>query len=459
MAGSLKTKFTAARRKLRPILAAAGLFASGFAFGANAQPANPAMATAMDAAFERMMADPANLQTTFAYAEAASRAGNYEGAIAALERMLLIDSDLPRVRLELGVLYYRLASYDLARSYLAAAVADPNVPADVRGRVAQFLAEIDKRQSRHKLSGSMLAGVRYQTNATSGYGNTLVPIPAIAGTDPVDIGSGKRDDWNLFAAATATHLYDMGGQSGENWETGLTFYGTRQKQVHTLNTTLVEVNTGPRLSLADYGLENGSLRPYALANAVGLADNRYLHSGGAGLQFANPLLSDLMWTLGTELREKNYRTDATRRTIRQQNGTEIGYTTTLTYLLTQIDSIAGGAGYSRDIARTGVKTINKYNFTLGYTRKQVPPVWLGNEPWTFGVTGGRYISQYMSPDDTIDPDTRRGDYEWRYSGLMGVPLTDTLSFVSVVQRQTVSSSYRINKYRNDSITLGVSVLF
>lgn len=74
------------------------------------------------------------------------------------------------------------------------------MPPEVRARVAQFTAEIEKHQ-RHKFSGSVLFGARFQTNATSGYGNTLVPIPAIAGTDPVDIGSGRRNDWNLFTAA------------------------------------------------------------------------------------------------------------------------------------------------------------------------------------------------------------------------------------------------------------------
>jgi hypothetical protein len=42
---------------------------------------------------------------------------------------------------------------------------------------------------------------------------------------------------------------------------------------------------------------------------------------------------------------------------------------------------------------------------------------------------------------------------------LGVPLTATLSGVVVVQRQTVSSSYLINKYRNESITLGISKVF
>lgn len=424
-----------------------------------AQVADPLLAPEMDASFSRMLRDPGNLELTFAYAGIAARAGNYEGAIAALERMLLIEPDLPRVRLELGVLYFRLESLDLARSYFVAALAGDTVPDDVRSRVAQFLAEIDKRQSRHKFSGSVLTGLRYQTNANSGYGSEAVPIPAIAGNDPVDAGSGRRDDWNLFSALTATHVFDMGGQRNESWETGFSLYGTRQNHVHALNTALAEVSSGPRFSLADAGLEFGTLRPYALANLVTLKDNRYFHSGGGGLQFQNPLAGNLLLALGYETRTKNYRTDASRRTVRLQNGTEHAATAGLTYVLTARDSFSANASASRDLARSGVKRVDRRGFTLGYTRKQPPPAWLGSEPWSLSATAGRHLSDYRSPDGTIDADTRRGDREWRYSALVGVPLTDSLSGVVVVQRQTVSSSYLINKYRNESVTLGISKIF
>lgn len=456
LASSIRSATTG---RFAALVAGALVLCAALAGPADSQEAAPELAPQMDLAFARMMRDPGNLEATFEYAGIAAQAGNFEGAIAALERMLLIDPDLPRVRLELGVLYFRLESFDLARSYFASAVADGSAPPEVRARVAQFLAEIDKRQSRHRFSGSVLSGVRYQTNATSGHGNTVVPIPAIAGSDPVDIGSGKRVDWNLFTAATATHAYDLGGQGGETLETGFTLYGTRQNHVHTLDTAVFEVSSGPRFGLGEYGIENATLRPYALANLVTLNDNRYFHSVGAGLQFQRALRQDLQFTASYEARGKNYRTDSTRRTVRQQNGHEHAFTGGLTYVLTPSDSFTGGIGLSRDLARTGSKRVERYNATVGYTRKQAPPAFLGSEPWTFGVTAARHLASYRSPDGTIDADQRRADREKRYSTLVGVPLTDTLSFVAVVQRQQVKSTYRINKYRNDSVTLGVSWLF
>jgi hypothetical protein len=63
--------------------------------------------------------------------------------------MLLFNPNLPRVQREIGALYYRTGSYDLARDYFERA-AEGNPPPEVRANVEQYLAEIEKSQSRQK---------------------------------------------------------------------------------------------------------------------------------------------------------------------------------------------------------------------------------------------------------------------------------------------------------------------
>jgi tetratricopeptide (TPR) repeat protein len=98
-----------------------------------------------DALFQQMLSEPGNLDVTFAYADVSARLGDYEAAVSALERMLLFNTDLPRVQLELGALYYRMGSYDLARSYFERA-ATANPPTEVRARVDQYLTDIEKAE-------------------------------------------------------------------------------------------------------------------------------------------------------------------------------------------------------------------------------------------------------------------------------------------------------------------------
>ena len=81
-----------------------------------------------DALFKRILVKPDDLATAFRFAEIETQLGDYEAAIGALERMLFYNKDLPRVRLELGVLYFRLGSYGTARTSLESALAGPKVP-------------------------------------------------------------------------------------------------------------------------------------------------------------------------------------------------------------------------------------------------------------------------------------------------------------------------------------------
>src|SRR5687768_17987958 len=86
----------------------------------------------LDRLFERMLREPANLDIMFQYAQRAVENGNYDAAIGTLSRMLLFNPNLPRVRLELGALYFQLGSYEAARTYLTQALAAPDMPQDVR---------------------------------------------------------------------------------------------------------------------------------------------------------------------------------------------------------------------------------------------------------------------------------------------------------------------------------------
>ena len=72
-----------------------------------------ALRTAYDAAFKATMEKPSEPAVLIKFAELAVEFGDIEGAISALERLLLIDGDQPEVKLELGVLYYRLGSVEM----------------------------------------------------------------------------------------------------------------------------------------------------------------------------------------------------------------------------------------------------------------------------------------------------------------------------------------------------------
>ena len=112
-----------------------------------AQSAAVAAAAANDpeyrALFKRMFDNPRDMDATFKFAEVATRLGDYEAAIGALERVLFYNPNLARVKVELGALYLRIGGTEMARSYLEQAIATPGATAEVQAAAQQLLVSGD----------------------------------------------------------------------------------------------------------------------------------------------------------------------------------------------------------------------------------------------------------------------------------------------------------------------------
>jgi Flp pilus assembly protein TadD len=102
---------------------------------------SPELRARYDAAFQASLDKPADPEVLVKFAEVAVEYGDLEGAISALERLLLISADQPEVKLELGVLYFRLGSHEAANSYLEAARTSASASDEVKQRAAEFLKQ------------------------------------------------------------------------------------------------------------------------------------------------------------------------------------------------------------------------------------------------------------------------------------------------------------------------------
>jgi Flp pilus assembly protein TadD len=106
---------------------------------------SPELRAAYEQAFQLSMQNPSDPTTLAKFAELAIQVGDMEGAISALERLLLIDGEQAEVKLELGVLYYRLGSADTARMYLEAARTSKQASAEVKERAETYLKAMARK--------------------------------------------------------------------------------------------------------------------------------------------------------------------------------------------------------------------------------------------------------------------------------------------------------------------------
>jgi Flp pilus assembly protein TadD len=123
---------------MRAVCLAAAFAAALLGPGLCAAQTDPKLAE-YDAAFSEMMSKPGDPARVVKYAQLAVEVGDMEGAVSALEGLLMQDSDQPEVELELGVLYYRLGSTDAARAHLEAARKSNQASAATKARANEYL--------------------------------------------------------------------------------------------------------------------------------------------------------------------------------------------------------------------------------------------------------------------------------------------------------------------------------
>jgi hypothetical protein len=426
--------------------------------------ADPELQKAYDDAFAAMMADPANLDKTFTFADIATRKGDLEGAISALERMLFINPDLPRVKLELGVLYYRLGSFETAKTYLQGALESPEVPPPVRERATSFLGEIDKRASVHQFTGQLYAGIRAQSNATASTGSGLVvtPLSPILGAGTLSSQFTKKGDINAFGIANLKYLYDFQDQNQDTMEVTGLFYGARQQEQTQVNVSYFELTAGPRLPLPSSWLWAGavaSVRPYAIFDYVDLRDDPYYRAPGAGFEFLTQVVPGSTVQINFEGRDKRYQDSVAFPTLKGQNGSELQVRGLFTQALTDQLALLVGGSYLKLNARDGTQAYTYYDYTGGLTFTFDAPFKLTELPWNLTGLATHAYYVYDRPDPTVDPDNTRFDRDWRFTAVGTVPLSDAWTLVTTLGRTVRQSSLPNFTYNNNYVSMSVGWRF
>ena len=101
--------------------------------------------------------------------------GDLEAAIGIFEQMLIYQPDLPRIKLELGVLYFRLGAFASAKRYLDD-VENYNPPKEVTEKVSVFLEQIENETKQFKTQNVISFGIGYSSNANAGLDTDVVTV-------------------------------------------------------------------------------------------------------------------------------------------------------------------------------------------------------------------------------------------------------------------------------------------
>lgn len=343
--------------------------------------------------------DPDNLDHYFAYAMLAKKLKNFEESAWALENMLRRDSQLERVKLELGLVYIEMERFDEARGLFQEALAG-NPPSGVRENVTKVLAALDQRTKTHHLKVSVLTGLNNDSNANAAPGSGNVTV--VDTTIPLGAGAGSKEDLHAFAALSASHSYDIDvsrNRPSWRWKTSSLAYRTEQDTLDNLNIGLYNLKTGPEVTLSDMPLQAGLMFGY---QHITLDKQSYLRNPRIEANINLLAQPDLILTYGYTWEYRDYLNSETTTTYHDRSGRALQHTLGARHILSPKDMFAYSLLIRSETARELYYANQQVGFNATYTRALTEKAFAS-------ITGGYKSSRYITPDLLISARDRKDD--------------------------------------------------
>ena len=419
---------------------------------------SPELKKQYDEAFEETLNKPADLDVLFKYATLATQVGDLEGAISALERMLLINPDLPRVRLELGVLYFRLGSYEASRTYLETALKSPGLPPDVQAKAQEYLAQDIAKSSPSSLTGEMFLGWRYQSNANLGPATSRVLLFGQAAN--LNQTATGQPDWGAVVSIQIRHRYDFGNQDKGALETQFTAYGNGQFQQWPANIVLLDLTTGPRFQIFADTFEDFTLKPFATVGYVFVANSTYYFSWGAGLE-SNLLLADGLRNISVAVvRRQNNQDNSYLPTNSQYRGNLMTLNSAFQWeAAPTIMFFSTGSLQRFEADLTASQSYWLYGIGGGMAFRFEDPLFKSGLPWSINFSASEQWWSYDQPDPVVDPTTMRYQNDTILNIVLSVPFDERTTFSLSGGRFVRGATISNYGFENNSFMFGVSWRF
>ena len=408
-------------------------------------------APALNPLFQTLLTRPSDLSNTLQYA-ALAPATDIESAISTHEQLLFYNPHLSSVRFELGVLYYRLGSYEMARGYFESALQMKDMTPELRVKTEELLAVVNKKLQPDQFTGYVQSGLRYQTNAAVGPG----PQTVLASGLLFNKRFAAQGDWNWFGAFGVNYVHDFENQNGDTFEVSSLGYDAQQFKLHQYDIGVLEVRAGPRFGIPSDTITGLSIKPYVVATGGQLSDAPYYGGLGGGLTLhANA--GNIALDPYVEVVQQSFRNLTLYPLASGMSGT------LSTYALQASGPVYSALSFqSRVLFAHAEDNFNPYSYNSWAADIWLPwnfsPLGDGHT-WTLTPTAGVSSWQYKAPDPTIDPTMTPNIIEWRVGLGLEVPIWKLLNFGMLAQYRADISNISAFSMRDFSVTAGPTMRF
>ncbi len=434
------------------------LLAAALALGLGvAAPAAAQDSDARQAAYDALLQDPGNVDKAFAYVDTLVQDRDYEAAVAVLERLALRYPDEAKIRLEIGVLYYRLGSYLMANRAFDQVQAMPDADPALKQRAEEFSRKAKPQTVQSQFSGKLYAGLRYQTNANAGPDSHNIQDFDATIDRPKD--ADPDDDLGGFGGFMLSHVYDFDAQNGAALETeasGFALYHTDVTDLDELHFGLQSgIGVNPFAALGD------RLRIQPRGNLeFTVEDGEWLEfGGGPGIGVSYKASETVRLTADYDVLFRNFDHVADLGDTQLYSGSEQQGGMAVAWQVLPKTTLSFGFGGRFADTRKDELDFNAVNASIGLLQAYASPIEAMPLDWWFSL-GARYEGRwYQGIDPEIDDDVKRQDDVYRVSATNLVPLNDAWSVTQQVEYLIVDSNLSNFSYDNFAATLSANWRF
>ncbi|MFC1679718.1 tetratricopeptide repeat protein [Elusimicrobiota bacterium] len=359
--------------------------------------------------YEMVMKDPDNIDLNYKYAKTQVSQGDIKGAAATLERILMVDPALPKVRLFFAVVLYRLDSLAHARKELLA-LKDLPMPESLRMEIEEYLDRIDKKMKRTTITGTLGLGYQYDVNrnAAPATGRRWGP----AGYATLDGASTMKGDTSALFMGNIGVEHDLGTQAGHTLNGSMGYYRAEQTVVDTLDLQAYTFRFGGTIKH-----RYGNVKPRIMLDHIRLSEESYLRTRGLRIGWDKRVNNKigLFADVGNWFDDYIETEDIPLAT--QRTGYHYDLKWGMNYVLNPTMRLTGSHGYEHKDARKRYYTYDRH-------------ILRGAHAWLLGK--GRFLvssltmnrDRYCLPD--ISNDASNGKYRrddtFRLNSTFGMPL-------------------------------------
>ncbi len=410
-----------------------------------------------DRLFAATLREPTNYDLTFQYVQVSIALSDYEAAIGALERLLFYNPDLTRAKFELGMLYFRMGSYENALRYFKEAEAAPDLDPDLRARLAVYLPDTEKQLQPSRWSGFLQTGVSYQSNVSALPEGGAI---SVFGTSlPLGANTPQKSDGDVFGLVRLSNDYDLQNQRGDTIETRFIGYGTAQFVLSQFDLGYAEASIGPRLALNPEAWPGVSVKPYVVGNLSWIGGTSYLNSGGAGV--ALRVQPSSVWSIEPdfEWRRVSVNNPGAVEVTALGSGDFYSFSVAAIYKFTDIVSLEVQPILARAAADNSWQSFDQGGLTAGLRLELAPPFTWMPRNWMVMPYMSLLWDSFDTPDPAVEPSVRRRDIAGYGGVLLDMPITANLGVSGMLQYARTDSNISNFKYDNFTVMFGPTARF